>query len=358
MISACAPRTPGARFSRRHSLAAAAVMATALASRHPIAAFAQTAGATSEVDGLTGLIEIGGGSIYVERRGTAGPTVVLEAGLLGRSDVWSRDLLEPEGERTMVLPGVADFTSVFTYDRPGKIGVVNPDLEPDGPLFHPSRSDPVPQPRTIQDIVADLHALLAATRVPRPYVLVGHSLGGLCMRLYASTYPDDVVGMVLVDATHEEVWVEFEKVLSPAAWDEFEALTVENPELLAAYPEAEQFWRVPLLDDPSVAIMRQARAESPLQPMPMVVLSHGIPFAAPFPEWRADEMERVMLTLQEDLAALVPNARHGIAHQSGHDIHQDQPKLVVEAIRQVVDAVRDPETWSVDATPSSSTWPP
>ncbi|MEJ7900568.1 MAG: alpha/beta hydrolase, partial [Thermomicrobiales bacterium] len=213
MSSPCPPRTPGIRFSRRHALVAITVMATALAGRHPFAALAQTPGATSGEDGLTGLIEIGDRSIHVERRGTGRPTVVFEAGLLGRSDVWSRDLLEPEGERTMVLPGVADFTSVFTYDRPGTIGVVNPDLEPDGPLFHPSRSDPVPQPRTIQDIVADLHALLAAARVPGPYVLVGHSLGGLCMRLYASTYPDGVVGMVLVDATHEEVWVEFEKVL-------------------------------------------------------------------------------------------------------------------------------------------------
>jgi len=215
---------------------------------------------------------------------------------------------------------------------------------------HPSRSDPAPMPRTVESVVADLHALLRAAGEPGPYVLVGHSLGGLCMRLYASTYPDDVVGMVLVDATHEEVWVEFEKVLSPAAWDEFEALTVENPELLAAYPEAEQFWRVPLLDDPGVAIMRQARAESPLQPMPLVVLSHGIPFAAPFPGWPTDKMERVMLTLQEDLAALVPNARHVIADESGHDIHQDQPELVIEAVRQVVEAVRDPDTW---ATPTA-----
>ncbi len=355
MISPCAPRTPGARFSRRHSFAAAAVMATALAGRHPIAAFAQTPGATSEVDRLTGLIEIGDRSIHVERSGAGGPTVVLEAGLLGRSDVWSRDLLEPEGERTMVLPAVADFTSVLTYDRPGTIGVVNPDLEPDGPLFYPSRSDPVPQPRTIQDMVADLHALLRVAAVPGPYILVGHSLGGLCMQLFASTWPDEVAGMVLVDATHEDVWVEFQRVLSPAAWEEFETLTVENSELLDAYPEAEQFWRVPLLDDPNVALMRQARAESPLQPMPLVVLSHGIPFAAPFPEWPADEMERVMLTLQEDLAALVPNARHVIAHQSGHDIHQDQPDLVIEAIRQVVEAVRDPDTWTALPATAMST---
>ena len=62
----------------------------------------------------------------------------------------------------MVLPGVAQFTRVCAYDRPGTIGDVNPALEPNGPLCYPSRSDPVPQPRTTQDRVDDLHALKSA----------------------------------------------------------------------------------------------------------------------------------------------------------------------------------------------------
>ena len=102
---------------------------------------------------------------YVETHGSGGPTVILEAGSLGRSDVWSRDLTEPPGERTMVLPAVAEMTHVSTYDRPGTIGEVNSSLEPSGPLFYPSRSDPVPQPRTIADIAADLHALLGALKI-------------------------------------------------------------------------------------------------------------------------------------------------------------------------------------------------
>lgn len=87
MISRSAFQTPGVRFSRRHSFAAAAVMATALTSRHSFDAFAQTPGAALEVDELTESIGIDDRSIYVERRGTGGPTVVLEVGLLGRSDV-------------------------------------------------------------------------------------------------------------------------------------------------------------------------------------------------------------------------------------------------------------------------------
>ena len=292
------------------------------------------------------LVDIGGGRrLYLECRGQGSPTVILEAGLLSRSDIWSRDAQEPEGQRMMVLPGVAAFTRVCAYDRPGTIGAVNPDLDPDGPLFYPSRSDPVPQPRTAQEMAGDLHALLRAADVPGPYVLVAHSAGGLVVRLYASTYPDEVVGMVLVDATPEDVWLRFKEALTPAQWTEFEALTVTNQELREAYPEAERLWTAPLADDPSTGQVRQAQLNAPLRPMPLVVLSHGIPFAAPFPGWPSDTMEEIMLALQEDLAQLTPNARHVIAAESGHDIHQDQPELVIAAIREVVAAVRVPGAW-------------
>jgi hypothetical protein len=68
----------------------------------------------------------------------------------------------------MVPPGVATVTRLCAYDRPRSIGEVNPDLDPFGPLFLPSRSDPVPQPRTVPDLVADLHALLRVADVPGP----------------------------------------------------------------------------------------------------------------------------------------------------------------------------------------------
>ena len=298
------------------------------------------------------LVDIGGRRMFLQCQGQGSPTVVLEAGALSRSDIWARDLTAPEGQRTMVLPGVAAFTRVCAYDRPGTIGAVDPDLDPLGPLFLPSRSDPVPQPRTTQDLVADLRALLGAAGVPGPYVLVGHSMGGLAARLYASTYPEEVVGLVLVDATHEEVWRRFQEVLTPAQWAEFEALTVTNRELWEAYPEAERLSTAPLADDASTSQVRRARVDAPMRPMPLVVLAHGVPFAAPFPGWPGDEMEGVMGALQEDLATLVPGARFTIAADSGHDIHQDQPELVIAAVREVVAAVRDPTSW---ATPAAGT---
>ena len=302
--------------------------------------------ATASSD-FAGFIDIGGGRrLYLECRGQGSPTVILEAGLRSRSDIWSRDTHHPAGTRTMVLPGVAAFTRVCAYDRPGTIGEVDPTLDPSGPLFYPSRSDPVSQPRTAKDMVADLHALLRAAEIPGPYVLVGHSYGGLVMRIYASTYPNEVVGMALVDATPEDVWLRFQEALTPAQWTEFEVLTVTNQELQDVYPEVEQVWTAPLADDASTRQVRQAQIDSPLRPMPLVVLSHGIPFGVPSPGWPSDEMEGIMLDLQSDLAQLTPNARHGIATESGHDIHQDQPDLVIAAIREVVEAVRDPSTWA------------
>jgi pimeloyl-ACP methyl ester carboxylesterase len=295
---------------------------------------------------FSGLVDIGGRSLYLECRGQGSPTVILESGAGGRADVWSQDLANPDSNRTMVLPGVAAFTRVCAYDRPGTLTQNNSSLDPDGPLFFPSRSDPVPQPRTTQDRVDDLHALLAAAEIPGPYVLVGHSAGGLVVRLFASEYPEEVVGMVLLDTTHEDVWLRFQEALPPDQWAEFEALTVTNQELLDAYPEAEEWYTAPLADDATTGQVRQARKDAPLHPMPLIVMAHRIPFAEPFPGWPSDKMEGIMFALQQDLAQLVPGARLIVATESGHNIHQDQPELVIDAVRQVVAAVHDPKTWT------------
>jgi pimeloyl-ACP methyl ester carboxylesterase len=314
---------------------AAAAQGATLAASSPLA--------TSD---FSGLVDIGGRKLYLECRGQGNPTVILEAGAYARADVWSRDNQRQAGVRTMVLPGVAAFTRVCAYDRPGTISEINHDLDPHGAPFFPSRSDPVPQPRTTRDKVADLHALLRAAHIRGPYVLVAHSSGGLVVRLYASTYPDEVVGMVLLDSTHEDVWLRFQEALTPVQWAEFEALTVTNQTLLDAYPEAERWYTAPLADDATTGQVRQSRAKAPLRPMPLVVLAHGIPFAAPSPGWPSDKMEGIMTALQEDLAKLVPSAHYAIATKSGHNIHQDQPELVIAAIREVVEAVRNPSTWT------------
>ena len=103
--------------------------------------------------------------------------------------------------------------------------------------------------------------------------------------------------------------------------------------------------------DASASEMREAAAASPLHPMSLIVLTHGRPW-----DWPAGyptaALEAVWLPLQEQLAALTPDARLVVAEQSGHFIPGDQPALVTAAIQQVVEAVRDPSTW---ATPTAGT---
>ena len=95
---------------------------------------------------FAGLVDIGGRSLYLECRGSGSPTVILEAGFRSRADYWTDDLIQPGAPRTMVFPGVAAFTRVCAYDRPGTI-------DRDRRRLQPSRSDPVAMPRTALDSV-------------------------------------------------------------------------------------------------------------------------------------------------------------------------------------------------------------
>jgi pimeloyl-ACP methyl ester carboxylesterase len=285
---------------------------------------------------FAGLVDIGGGRhLYLECRGEGSPTVVLEAGYRASARYWTDDLLHADDPRQMVLPAVAEFTRVCAYDRPGTIASIGED-------DFVSRSDPIAQPRTAPEGVADLHALLQAAEVPGPYVLAAHSLGGLFARLYASTYPDEVVGLVLVDAFSERL----ETLMTPEKWAALVRLnqSVGTDEVIPipGYGDVETLkWGT------YNAVVREAVAASPLRPMPLAVLAHGKPFpqSADAPGFTTGEVEAILLKANEDLATLVPNARLTVATESGHDIHQDQPELVSEAIRQVVAGVRTPDTW-------------
>ena len=310
-------------------LVAITLLPAVLALTPPTAATAEAASsvatATATGEEIDGRFDVGGRSLYLRCTGTGSPTVVLEAGYRDRADVWTDDLTRPGSGRQMVQSRVAAFSRVCSYDRPGTATAE--------PLAF-SRSDPAPMPRTARDVVADLHALLRAADVPGPYVLVGHSYGGLFVRLFASAYPDEVVGLVLVDPAHEEQGAQLQARMTAEEWAAFRRMLAdETAQYRAIYPDVEE------IDvEASAAQVRAARAAAPLRPMPLVVLTHGVPPVAGDAE-----------DLFADLAGLVPGGRRVTAELSGHHVQQDQPELVVKVIRQVVAAAGDPSTWGTPA---------
>jgi pimeloyl-ACP methyl ester carboxylesterase len=281
---------------------------------------------------FSGLVDIGGGRrMYLQCRGQDGPTVVLISGGGNTGGAWT--VLPDEVAPPAVLPGVAPFTRVCAYDRPGTA------LDADPPDDR-SRSDPIPQPTTAEDMVADLHALLTAAGVPGPYVLAGHSFGGLVARLYAATHPDEVVGLVLVDPFSEAV----RAALTPDQWQTWLATNgVPPPELLATYPEVE---RIDI--NASADEMERAAAAQPLWPLPLVVLSAGHTGemtpeqAAALPPGYPEALMTALKANAAFVGTLLPDARVVRVADSGHYIQGEHPELVIDAIRQVVDAVRDP----------------
>jgi pimeloyl-ACP methyl ester carboxylesterase len=302
------------------------------------AALAQGGTPTAASGDFAGLVDIGDGRrMYLECRGSGAPTVILEAGYRSPATVWSEDLVSPDQPRTTVLEGVSTFTRVCLYERPGVAAVL------DGELV-PSRSDPVTMPRPVTDIVHDLHALLQAAEVPGPYVLVGHSLGGLMVRLYQATYPEEVTGMVLVDAFPEQL----RQHLTPEQWAAFLALNTAPVPQMAGYGDYET------IDfETAVNTMTEAAAASPLPPMPLFVLARGKPLGLTEAQlgFSPETFEAAWHASQEDLAALSPLARFMVATESAHYIQMDEPELVIRAIARVVTATREPNGFRPGATP-------
>jgi pimeloyl-ACP methyl ester carboxylesterase len=213
-----------------------------------------------------------------------------------------------------VLPALAGDHRVCAYDRPGTLRY------PDPPSIS-DRSSPVPMPRTAHDVVDDLHALLAAARVPGPYILVGHSLGGLFARLYAQTYPDQVRAVVFVDAFAVEI-----PSLMGSDWPVYRQALDEPLPQFTGSPSFE------VIDiDKSVA---QVAAAPSFPPVPTVVLSRteafGIPATVP-PEQGA-KLEQAWQQGTSDLIALRPQTPHVFATGSDHFVQIHQPDVVVAAV--------------------------
>jgi pimeloyl-ACP methyl ester carboxylesterase len=298
------------------------------------------------------LIDIGGWRLHLNCTGEARasqPTVILEPGLGDFSVEWG-----------LVQPEVAKFARVCSYDRAG-----------DG------WSELGPHPRTFRQIVYELHTLLDKAGVKPPFVFVGHSYGGWLTRLYAYTYPAEVVGMVLVEVGVDNPWrlmaggklvrsselakgqqIPAVKTSGPLRVSDIppEALKqmragaealAKNPnspprDKLPADAQRMRAWTLAQLghiaagvnpfEHEELAALRAERTKSqyPLGDKPLIVLTRGIP------DEDSKELEEEH---RRDHAAISTISRKGklvIASRSGHHVQLDEPELVVNAIREVL----------------------
>lgn len=241
-------------------------------------------------------IDVGGRSLYLDCRGSGAPTVVLEAGSGSDSATWSA-----------VHDGLAAMTRTCAYDRAGR-----------------GRSDPTDR-RTLADAAAELRSLLTSAGEPGPYVLVGHSLGGAFVRVFAGNDPADVVGLVLVDTFDPDLQEDWIHPLLGPLRPEYEA-TLDG---LRGYVSS-----VDSLDWPTSE--RQLRA-SATAGLPIDVL------VAPRYEPRLDEAANVAIAKAWVAAheSLSPGrVRYITAWGAGHDVHIDRPDLVIESVRYIVEIAR------------------
>ncbi|MFF9049890.1 alpha/beta fold hydrolase [Streptomyces erythrochromogenes] len=323
------PRTAARRPHRLARAVAAAVALSALAALAPAGpAAARTVardGTDPSADRATGddfagTVSLPGGRrVHVECRGTGTPTVVLVSGARGAADEWTHAVdpahpgAAPVPSTSAVLPTVASFTRVCAYDRPGTTRFDD----------RPGPTTAVPQPTTAADGAADLRAVLAAAGEHGPYVLVGASWGAMITALAARTGDPRVAGLVTVDGASTHL----RDTLTPAQWSDWMRTidATKGPEGLEVpdYP----------------ASVAEIRAAPPLaRPLPAAVLSSDEPWelrlgagGSTWPAWSA---------AQKRLAAEL-HARHVTDTHSGHGIAVEQPRTVSDAVRDVVDRVRN-----------------
>jgi pimeloyl-ACP methyl ester carboxylesterase len=276
------------------------------------------------------LVDVGAYKMHIDCTGQGSPTVILDSGLGDTYISWQK-----------VQPQIAQFARVCSYDRAG-LGY----------------SDSSPFPRTSREIADELHALLHNAEVPPPYILVGHSMGGFNVRLYAGLYRGEVAGMVLVDSSHPEQL----KRLPPAVLD-IEASGVRQQEFLEftmpfgiprllGFCDSDQGVRAAECNFHSareaVAELKsvsesaaQIAATGPFGDLPLAVLSSDPDRPRPdLPEDLVMPTNEAWQQMQDELSHLSTKGIRVVAKGSGHYIQIDRPAVVIEAVHNIVDQVR------------------
>lgn len=287
-------------------------------------------------------VDVGGYQLHLYctgQRDSLYPTVILEGGLGAPALMWA-----------MVQSGLESQRRVCSYDRAGY-----------------GWSDPSPLPRTAQMMTSELHQLLHKANEPPPYVLVGHSLGSVLVRVYAANYPDDVAGLVLLDPRHEAFFermppeylrtdeanrqrTQWLTVLTPlgvtrlagntGALDTFEAYLAPLPENIEPMAWAKmiynpQHWTTTLAErEASLASYAQVKQTVLPKDLPLRILTAEQGDSA----WVAsgqtinDANHILWLSLQQEQAQLSSRGEWVLVPQSRHYLYLDNPTAVSEAI--------------------------
>jgi pimeloyl-ACP methyl ester carboxylesterase len=295
------------------------------------------------------LVDVGGYRLhlYCIGHGARGaPTVILEGGLGANSIIWR-----------MVQPGMAEHLRVCSYDRAGY-----------------AWSDPGPSPRTASQLAAELHLLMHNSGESPPFVLVGHSFGGTIARLYASEYPEDVAGIVLVDPRHDDYfqrmppeYLKTDQVnqsrarllqwLTPIGTTRaLGSLGLLDPYVhyLSPLPDDDeavaralmiyspQHWDTSVAErDFSEESYGEARASHLPVGLPLILLTaeNGAD-AWQLPGQPPDQAARdTWMQLQEEQLALSENSQWIIVEDSGHYIYFDRPSAIIDAVLGLLDSI-------------------
>ena len=249
------------------------------------------------------------------------PTVIIDSGLGGFSLEWRKIQNDLSGNY-----------HICSYDRAGY-----------------GWSDPGPFPRTTRTIVAELKTLLNGADVSPPYLLIGHSFGGYNMMYYAKTFPDEVKGLVLIDSSHPDQANWFPSVYPDLPHGRRRTRMVSTPKIPANYPIRYRETAYHLMNTRKARNAmrfesmnfeisgRQVSDSGTIPEIPLVILTRG---ERAWPRTQEGEkLETTWVRLQNELARMSGKSKHVIADFSGHFIHLDQPILVEDAIREIVEKV-------------------
>jgi pimeloyl-ACP methyl ester carboxylesterase len=283
------------------------------------------------------LVDVGGYNIHLYTTGSGGPSVILDAGMGCSALGWS-----------LVQPKVAEFTQVTALDRAGN-----------------GWSDESPLERTSENIIMEFRTALKKANIPAPYVLVGHSFGGMNAQLWASLYPDEVLGVILVDSGHED---QYKKIPMPqinhtvmmlASRLGVARLVTHLPvhkKGIAVFPEDIQEQLLPQIR--TTKFMRTVLGEASqietsckqlkavgksLGDKPLMVISAAKGTSAEgsgYSQEQVDSFLGYFKELQKDLATKSTQGKQVIAEESDHMVTLNQPQIIIDSIKEMVDSSR------------------